>query len=269
MSWIQVIVLAVVQGVTEFLPISSSAHLILFSKWLGWPDQGLSFDMAVHAGSLMAVIAYLRHDLAELARGALSSKEKQRGGESRSIGHLAWPIALATVPVAIAGLLIQDWVASDGRSVWVLGWTSVIFALLLWTADRWGSRQVALEQIGWRQVVGMGFAQALALIPGTSRSGVTMTAGLAQGLTREAAARLSFLLAVPVGLLVAAKDALDLGLGGLGHPLQAAVGFVISAVTAFAAIGWLLRWLKRRGMIPFVIYRLILGVVLLAEAWRS
>ncbi len=261
MSWIQVIVLAVVQGVTEFLPISSSAHLILFSRWLGWPDQGLAFDMAVHAGSLVAVIAYLRHDLKRVVAGLLPWR-----GDRAGLGRLGWPLALATVPVAVVGLMVQDWVATAGRSALVLGTTSIIFGLLLWLADRLGRRSRTLEGAGWLDLLAMGAAQALALVPGTSRSGVTMTAGLATGLTRSAAARLSFLLSVPVGLLVAAKDILDVSVGVETAPAHLVVGFVVAAVAAFISIGALLRWLRFRGMTPFVVYRVILGLVLLAEA---
>lgn len=261
MSWIQVIVLAVVQGITEFLPISSSAHLILFSRWLGWPDQGLAFDMAVNAGSLVAVIAYLRHDLRRVVAGLLPGSGNRVG-----LGRLGWPLVLATVPVAVAGLLVQDWVATAGRSALVLGATSIIFGLLLWLADSLGQRNRTLESGGWLDLLAMGAAQALALVPGTSRSGVTMTAGLATGLTRSAAARLSFLLSVPVGLLVAAKDILDVSAGVEADPVRLAVGFFVAATTAFVSIGALLRWLRFRGMTPFVVYRVVLGLVLVAEA---
>lgn len=262
MSWLQIIALAVVQGITEFLPISSSAHLILLSHWLGWPDQGLAFDMAAHAGSLVAVIVYLRRDLAEVLRGF---------GRARAVPHvgppsLAWPLLVGTLPVAVTGLLIQDWVATVGRGTLVLGLTSVVFAVLLWLADRFGRRTRNLGAAGWLDVLWMGLLQALALIPGTSRSGVTMTAGLSTGLTREAAARLSFLMSVPVGLLVALKDLFDLHRGIEAEPVRLAVGFIVAALTAFLSIGALLRWLRRRGMTPFVIYRIILGMVLLAEA---
>lgn len=259
MSWIQVIILAVVQGITEFLPISSSAHLILFSKGLGWPDQGLAFDMAVHAGSLVAVIAYLRHDLRSVAAGLLPRGREGGGGLER----LAWPLLVATLPVAAAGLLLQGWVATGGRSVQVLGVTSIVFGLLLGVADRFGRRRRSLETAGWFDLLCMGIAQALAVIPGTSRSGVTMTSGLATGLTRTSAARVSFLLSVPVGLLVAAKDVVDIG-GGLHARLDhLAVGFVVAAVTAFVSIDALMRWLRRRGMAPFVVYRVLLGASLL------
>ncbi len=266
LSWIQVIVLAVVQGVTEFLPISSSAHLILFSKLFGWPDQGLSFDMAVHAGSMVAVIVYLRRDLLDIVRGGL-----RLAGATSVPGRLAWPLVIATLPVAVAGLLMQDWVATTGRSTWVLGTTSLVFALLLWGADKLGSRNRSFSEATWRDTLWMGLAQASALIPGTSRSGVTMTAGLATGLDRRAAARLSFLLSVPVGLLVAAKDLVDLRHGVDSGVMQLIVGFWVSAVTAFVAIDALLRWLRKRGMMPFVLYRILLGLFLLAEAsgWLS
>lgn len=266
MTTLQAIVLGLVQGLTEFLPISSSAHLILGSKVLGWPDQGLRFDMAANSGSLLAVVVYLRHELARLARGVGDTLR----GRTTENATAARQVLVATIPVALAGLMLQDFIAADGRSLAVLGVTSLVFGVLLGWADRLVPTAAPGGAWSWRSVAWVGLAQALALFPGTSRSGVTMTAGLFSGLSREQAARLSFVLAVPVGLLVAAKDGWDL----LREPIVAtdwtlqAIGALAAAVSAYAAVYWLLHWVKRHGFLPFAVYRIVLGAVLLVLATR-
>jgi undecaprenyl-diphosphatase len=264
MSPLQAIVLGVVQGVTEFLPISSSAHLILGSKLFGWPDQGLHFDMAVNSGSLVAMLVYLRHELADLVRGLLDALR----GRATARRRAALQVAVATLPVGALGVVAQPFVAGGGRELWVLGATSLVFGLLLGWADR---RPAVAAESGWtwRQALWVGLGQALAVIPGTSRSGVTMTAGLFAGMTREAATRLSFVLAVPVGLLVAMKDVWDLtsAPAAVEVPLASLwIGTVAAALSAYLAIHWLLRWVRRHGFAPFAIYRVALGIVLLLLA---
>lgn len=254
----QAAVLGVVQGITEFLPISSSGHLVLASRWFGWPDQGLHFDMAVHSGSIVAVLAVVWP-----AWGELDSASRRRLGAV---------LAVATLPVAIAGLLLAEWVELVARDpVWI-GATSIVFAILLGAADR--RRKPAggggLSAVGFRDAIWIGISQAFAILPGTSRSGVTMTAALATGLSREAAVRFSFLLAVPVSVLVALKLSYDLALSSSGavEPVPwgvLSVGFVAAAVSAYGAIRALLRWVERVGFLPFVVYRLVLGALLLAN----
>ncbi len=260
MSLLQAAILGLVQGITEFVPVSSSAHLILTSYVLGWEDQGLGFDMAVHAGSLLALIAYLRRDLVGILR-ALVGRASDGAGERR----LAWQLAVATVPVAIVGLALRGWVEETLRSPVVVASALIFFGLLLWLADRWGRSGASIQTLTWGAVLLIGCAQCLAIVPGTSRSGVTMTAALVVGLARADAARFSFLLAVPVLSLVAAKTALDLATGGsLGQPAAAiATGFVVSAVAAYLAVAWLLRWLRTGSMTPFTVYRVILGLGIL------
>ncbi|HID50385.1 MAG TPA: undecaprenyl-diphosphate phosphatase, partial [Chromatiales bacterium] len=198
MTLIQILVLALVQGFTEFLPISSSAHLILVPVLSDWPDQGLAFDVAVHVGTLSAVVLYFRHELWHMSRDWLAScRQRRQVGESR----LAWAVLWGTLPVAVAGLLLNDVVDTTLRSPLVVAWATIGFGLLLWLADGKGMRQRSEHQLGWKDVVIIGLAQVVALIPGTSRSGITMTAGLFLGLTREGAARFSFLLSVPTILL--------------------------------------------------------------------
>jgi len=258
----QITLLAAVQGITEFLPISSSAHLLLPAILLDWPDQGLTFDVAVHVGTLVAVLAYFRTDLIALFLAWYGSL---RGGAPSPQARLAWLLILATVPAGLAGLLLNDWVEQYARSALVIGATSLLFALLLWLADRPPSRERHLVSIGWRDALFIGMAQVLALIPGTSRSGITMTAGLLCGLGRREASRFSFLLAIPIILASGGLRGVELlttGEAGGQWPLLLYAAS-LSAVVAYACIHFFLRLIERVGFLPFVIYRVVLGVILL------
>ena len=261
---LQAILVALVQGLTEFLPISSSAHLILLPRMLEWPDQGLAFDVATHAGSLVAVLAYFRREIASLLRAVpdLRRATERRPGRP---AHLLLCLVAGTVPVAVAGLLVQDWVAEQGRDPRVIAAASIAFGLLLGWADWKGRRVRELADLTLGAALVVGLFQAVALVPGTSRAGITITAALLLAYSRPAAARLSFLLAIPVGLLVSGKDALDLVSGAAGSVdwIAIAVGFAVAAVSAYAVIVWLLAWLERRSLQVFVAYRVGLGVVLL------
>ena len=262
MDWFQALVLALIQGLTEFLPISSSAHLILPSQVLGWPDQGLAFDVAVHLGTLMAVMAYYRRDLFAMVGGAGKAVTQRTMNDDLKLGLL---VVLAIIPAVVFGFLGDDWIERELRSALVIAVTTLVFGALLWAADAFGKRQFSLVRLGVIGAIFIGLAQALALIPGTSRSGITITAALALGYQREDAARFSFLLSIPVILgagLLKTKDlveqqvAVDWGLMALGA--------VVSAITAYLTIVFFIRLLERIGMLPFVVYRLILGVALLA-----
>ena len=260
MSWLQAVVLGIVQGVTEFLPISSSAHLILASQLLGWPDGGLVFDMAANTGSLVAVIVCFSGDWRRLLAGAVGWPGYEPQAR-RQLGMLA----LATVPVAFAGLLLQDLVAAGARQIGLIAATSILFGLLLGWADRRRQGGYDLASFGWAAAFFVGLAQAVALLPGTSRAGVTITAGLLVGLSRPAAVRFSFLLAVPVGLLVGSKSALDLANSGGQWGAEIVIGFLVSGLSAYLAIRWLLRWVQSRNLAGFVVYRVILGLALLTH----
>ena len=261
MDWIQVVVLAVLQGLTEFLPISSSAHLILLPLVVHWPDQGLAFDVAVHVGTLLAVLVYFRADLDRILRDWLQSLAvRRRVGDS----NMVWYLLAATVPVGLCGLVLSVAGGDSLRSGTVIAGATILFALLLWWSDRYGRRARAVEAIGWRDVAIIGAAQALALIPGTSRSGITITAGLALGLTREAAARFSFLLSIPVIALAGGLETVQ----AMSSEAPVAwgamiVGAIIAFACAYATIHVFLRLVERIGLVPFVVYRLALGVVLL------
>ena len=263
MTVLQAVVLAVVQGLTEFLPVSSSAHLILVPRFLGWPDQGQVFDLATHVGSLLAVLVYFRAELRRLfaATPRLFSREALRMGTEPA---LLLNLAIGTIPAAVAGLLFGDFVAHGARDPFLIACTTLVFGILLGAADWIGRGQRDEHQVSWPQALLIGAFQAIALLPGTSRSGATITASRLTGLTRPGAARFSFLLSVPVGLLVTAKEALDLFHGegaGIGT-LPLALGFVVSAITSFAVIAWLLRFLQRRSLLVFVVYRVLLAILL-------
>jgi undecaprenyl-diphosphatase len=268
MDSLQIVVLAVVQGITEFLPISSSGHLILIPFFTDWPDQGLEFDLAVHIGTLTAIVAYFRSTLAVMARDwVLSVARRREVGESR----LAWAVLFGTIPAGVVGLLFRHDIETTLRSPWVVACTTVFYALLLFVADRWFRGTRDTRSIGWIDVVVIGCAQALSLVPGTSRSGITMTAGLFRNLSREAAARFAFLLAVPV--MAAAGLAEFFGYAGesASGPVDTraiVLGLLLSAVTGFACIHYFMKWLTRFGMLPYVIYRLALGAVLFIALLR-
>lgn len=260
-EWWQALILAVVQGLTEFLPISSSAHLILPTLLLGWPDQGLAFDVAVHVGTLLAVLGYFRRDLAQLVSAGWTGIKTRR--MNAALGEIAC-LALASVPALLAGLFLGDGAAAL-RTLPVLATTSIVFAVLLACADRRRAAPRAAARVSWRVALFIGVAQAFALIPGTSRSGVTITAALLAGLPRAAAARFSFLLSIPIiagaavlktGEWLAAGDAVSAAL--------LALAIAVAALTAYACIAVFLAWVERVGMLPFVVYRLLLGTLLFA-----
>ena len=198
MELTHIIWLALVQGLTEFLPVSSSAHLILVPQLLGWPDQGLDFDVAVHLGTLIAVVAYFRHDIVKLFLAWFASITKRTMTPE---ARLAWGVILGTIPAGLVGLLFKDYIEVYLRSPMVIAATTIIFGLLLWLADRRARLERSELSLNWQDFLVIGGAQAIALIPGTSRSGITLTAGLLLGLTREAAARYSFLVSIPISVL--------------------------------------------------------------------
>ncbi|WP_318510861.1 undecaprenyl-diphosphate phosphatase [Photobacterium leiognathi] len=258
MSHFEAFMLALIQGLTEFLPVSSSAHLILPSEILGWPDQGLAFDVAVHVGTLMAVILYFRKEVVALLSAWLNSIFKREHSDE---SKLAWMIVIATIPACIFGLVMKDFIEMYLRSAWVIACTTIIFGLLLWWVDKRAKLTDDEYKANWKSALFIGLAQAAAIIPGTSRSGATMTAALYLGFTREAAARFSFLMSIPIILLaggylglklVTGTDPIDFG--------NLSIGIAVSFISAYACIHVFLKLVTRLGMTPFVIYRLILGI---------
>lgn len=260
MTLLQIVVLAIVQGLTEFLPVSSSGHLILVPYLFAWADQGLAFDVAVHFGSLAAVCIYFRHDIVSLLSGGMQILGgKVESPESR----LALAIAIGTVPAALAGLLLASWIEANLRDPGVIVFTLSGFGILMAVADRIGRRERTMSGIGLRDAVIIGLAQALALVPGTSRSGVTITAARFLGFERQDAARFSFLLSAPVIFLAAVYKLIGLILGDAPVAWgQLSLGAIVACVVAYLSIEFFMRFVTRIGLAPFAIYRLILAIVI-------
>lgn len=261
MDLLQIAVLALLQGLTEFLPVSSSAHLILVPVLTAWDDQGMAFDIAVHVGTLAAVVFYFRRELAAMAHDWGSSLLRR---QSTPQSRLAWAVIVGTVPVGLAGLAGKSVIETQLRSPLVIAATTLMFGLLLGYAWKRGLRRRDEYAITWPDVLVIGCAQALALVPGTSRSGITITAGLLRGLSGQAAARFSFLLSIPVIVLAGALQAVELFETAGPVDWRALIaGTLISGVSAYLCIHYFLRLLESVGMMPFVIYRLLLGALLL------
>ena len=261
MDNLQIIILALVQGLTEFLPISSSAHLVLLPQILQWPGHGLVFDVAVHIGSLVAVLYYFRVEVRSMLKSWLCSLA---GGEADQDSLLAWWVIIGTIPAVVVGFLLQGPIEEKLRSPWIVALASIGFGLVLWMADASSRRTRTEFELDLKDVLIIGCSQVLSLIPGTSRSGITITLGLMLGLTRQAAARFSFLLAMPVifasGVLQTARMLTEV------HPigwLDLLLGTLISALSAALCIHLFLRLIDRVGMLPFVIYRVLLGMAIL------
>jgi undecaprenyl-diphosphatase len=254
---LQIIILALVQGLTEFLPVSSSAHLILVPLITHWDDQGLAFDVAVHVGTLTAVVLYFRKEISSMFFAWFASLQGDHSEDSK----LAWAVVVGTIPVGLVGLLFKDVISENLRTPLVIATTTIIFGLLLWYADQSAKRQRDEYAMSWKDIIIIGCAQAVALIPGTSRSGITITAGLLLGLTAQASARFSFLLSIPVIILAGGFEVLDyLEVASMSDMNDLIIGALISAVSAYFCIHFFLKLLERVGMTPFVIYRLLLGV---------
>lgn len=262
MDIVQLIVLSLVQGITEFLPVSSSAHLILVPKLTGWQDQGLLFDVAVHVGTLLAVLLYYRKDVTNMATAFLGQGFKKGMNDD---ARLAWAVILGTIPLGLVGLLGKDFIEQNLREPLVIAASTVIFGVLLGLAAWMNKAERKLGSMNWLDVLVVGVAQALALIPGTSRSGITITAALLRRFEPKEAARFSFLLSIPAILMPFSLYMLEL----VQTPdlewdfLALALAIILSFISALGCIHIFLKLLEKIGMLPFVVYRLILGAVLL------
>ena len=277
----QAIVLAIVQGLTEFLPISSTAHLWLFPWLLGWKDPGLTFDVALHAGTLLAVLVYFWRYWVEMAR--LAAGRGERGAAAPNPGatghsasadlrenpRLLWYLVIATIPGALAGWRFEHAAEEQLRSPIIIGAALIVIGLFMWAGDWLGRRERDLGHVGLLDSFLVGVAQALAVIPGVSRSGVTMTAGLFRRMKRETAARFSFLLSTPLIAGAALKKGLEIRHAGLPHDMRLPFlcGALVSALVGYLVIAVLIRYLERRTFKVFVVYRLVLGVILLVLGW--
>jgi len=268
MSLLEAIVLGIVQGLTEFLPISSTGHLRIVPAFLGWEDPGAAFTAVTQMGTMAAVLAYFRHDLWRIGRAWLASvpdRPKRRELDAR----IGWYIVLGTVPIGVFGVLFKDQIETSARDLYVIGVALIVLGLVLAAAERVGTRDRALEQVRTKDGFWIGLAQALALVPGVSRSGATITAGLFLGLDRSAAARFSFLLSVPavvlsglfeLSFIIEGEEGEHVGAGAL------AVATVLAFVVGYASIAFLLRFLANHTTFVFVAYRVALGAVVLALA---
>jgi undecaprenyl-diphosphatase len=261
-TYTQGVVLGVVQGLTEFLPVSSSGHLILVPHLFGWPDQGLAFDAVMHLGTLAALLAYFRFELVGLLTGAVSRR-------------LAVLLVVATVPAGVAGLLCEAVVEARLRSPLVIAASTAVWAVVMWLADRRarppaGEPGDPVERVGWGQGVAVGVAQALALVPGTSRSGITVTTGLLAGLDRATAARFAFLLGIPITAAAGGVKALRLLRDGIpaGETGVLLVALIAAFLSGWFAVWSLVSYLRRRSLTPFVIYRLALAAIIVAVVMR-
>jgi undecaprenyl-diphosphatase len=263
MDFIQIIVLSLVQGLSEFLPISSSAHLILVPKLTDWPDQGLAFDVVVHLGTLSAIVFYYRVIIRILIQDFFYSVIKtQMVGQSK----LAWGVLLGTIPVGLAGLLFKDFIELNLRSTEVIAYSTLVFGLLLgfssWVNARNNNPR---SELSWQDIGFIGIMQALALVPGTSRSGITITAGLLIGLSRNMSTQFAFLLSIPVITLSALLMLLELSQQSqMVDWSMLAIGFLVAGLSAYFTVVFFIKLLDAIGLMPFVIYRIILGVLLLA-----
>jgi len=270
-TFVQAIVMGVVQGLTEFLPISSSGHLIIVPYVLGWTDPfitSLAFSVMLHIGTLAALLVYFRADWVRLVPAGFAAIRDRsfRGDPDR---RLAWLLVAATIPAAIAGFLLSDVIESWFREVGPVAFTLVGGAVILWLADRWGGRTKGVNDVTFPIAGGIGAAQALALIPGISRSGISISAARFAGLDREAAARFSFLMATPITAGAALFEVRRLASGETGLDISVGplvVGMLAAFVSGMIAIGFLLRYLRTRSLTIFVVYRLIVAAVIVV-AW--
>jgi undecaprenyl-diphosphatase len=262
-DFLQAVVLGIIQGLTEFLPISSSAHLRIYPEIFGWGDPGAAFTAVIQIGTELAVLLYFRKDIWRIATMWLKSlfRPEYRGHIDARMG---WFIIIGSLPIVVLGIILKDVIEEDFRSLWIIGTTLIVLGVILGIADRVGGTRKTLRQISLRDAILMGLAQALALIPGVSRSGATLSMGRFLGYDREAATRYAFLLAIPAVIGAGVFELKDVPNGdnlyGWGPTI---VATVVSFVVGYAAIAWLLRYVTTRSYTPFVVYRVALGTVTL------
>ncbi|MBB5789225.1 undecaprenyl-diphosphate phosphatase [Jiangella mangrovi] len=271
MEWFQAAVLGVLQGLTEFLPISSSAHLRIYPELFGWEDPGAAFTAVTQIGTESAVILYFARDIGRIVTAWFRSLANGRGGESRGRrrratydpqdARMGWFVIIGTIPIGLLGYVLQDVIRDDFRSLWIIATTLVVLGVILGIADRVGRKERTVADLNYRDAVAIGFAQAMALIPGVSRSGASISMGLFLGLDRAAAARFAFLLAIPAVLgsgIFEWPGAMEEGsVLGVGPTILATV---IAFLVGLGVIAWLMAWLEKRSFAPFIIYRIALGL---------
>lgn len=262
LSWLQAIVLGISQGLTEFLPISSTAHTLVVSRLLGWPDPGAAFTAVTQVGTELAVVIYFRNDIARILKAWFASLTKvdQRSNPDAKLG---WYVIIGTIPIGVAGLTFKSSIETTARNLWLVAASLIFMGVLLGLADRYAKHTKSETDINTKNAILFGLGQALALIPGVSRSGATITAGLAMGYKRDVAARYSFLLAIPAVFASAALTAGDIASDDFVNWPATIVATIVAFVVGFVVIAGLMKYLQTRTFLPFVIYRVALGSVLL------
>jgi undecaprenyl-diphosphatase len=264
----QVIVLAIVQALTEFLPVSSTAHLVLVPWLFGWTDPGLTFDVALHAGTLVSILLYFFRDWIQIIGQGLGLNIGS-DPQLKQNRNLLWLLAAASIPIGIFGFLFDKQADTTWRNPYVIGTMMIAIGLLIWIAERRRVGDKSMDKISWGDGLAIGTAQALSVVPGTSRSGITITAGLFRGLNRETAARFSFLLSTPAIAAAVAKKLWDIHKeGGISADMRVpfALGAVVSGILGAVVIAFFLRYLRRSSLMPFVYYRIIFGIIVIALA---
>jgi undecaprenyl-diphosphatase len=264
----QVLIYAIIQGITEFLPVSSSAHLEILPRVMGWVDPGLEFDIALHVGTLIAVLGYFSKDWIQIIGQGLglsigTDEELKRNR------MLLWLLAVGSIPIGIAGVIFKEKAEGEWRNLLLIGIMLVVIGLVMWFAEHVGQHNREISGIAWLDAIIIGIAQALAVVPGTSRSGITIAAGLFRNLDRQACARFSFLLSTPAIIGAALLPLLKLRkAGGLPPDMRIPfiVGAAVSGIVGAFVIGWFLRYLKGRSLYPFIYYRIVFGIIVIALA---
>jgi undecaprenyl-diphosphatase len=262
LSWLQAIVLGISQGLTEFLPISSTAHTLVVSKLLGWPDPGAAFTAVTQIGTELAVVLYFRRDIVRIIKAWSASlvKVEMRSNPDAKMG---WYVVIGTIPIGIAGLAFKSSIETTARNLWLVAGALIFMGVLLGLADRYASHTKSESDLNPKNAVLFGLGQALALIPGVSRSGATITAGLAMGFKRDVVARYSFLLAIPAVFASAALTAGDISTDSFVNWPATIVATIVAFVVGYFVIASLMKYLQTRTFLPFVIYRISLGTLLL------
>ena len=262
LSWLQAIVLGISQGLTEFLPISSTAHTLVVSRLLGWPDPGAAFTAVTQVGTELAVVIYFRNDIARILKAWFASltRADQRTNPDAKMG---WYVIIGTIPIGVAGLAFQSSIETTARNLWLVAASLIVMGVLLGLADRFAKHTKTEADLNTKNAILFGLGQALALIPGVSRSGATITAGLAMGYKRDVAARYSFLLAIPAVFASAALTAGDIATDDFVNWPATIVATIVSFVVGFFVIAGLMKYLQTRTFLPFVVYRIVLGSVLI------
>jgi undecaprenyl-diphosphatase len=262
MSAFEAIVLGLVQGLTEFLPISSSGHIRIVSAFFGWEDPGAAFTAVIQLGTMAAVLIYFRRDLWNIARSWLSELRLPYARRSTE-ANMGWFIILGTIPIIVFGVAFNNQIEEGARSLTLIGTALIVVSLVMLWADRTAKRDRPIETLDARDGIFIGFAQALALIPGISRSGATISAGLLRGFDRAAAARYSFLLSVPAVVLSGVYELRHIGESGGASVGATAIATLLAFVSGYAAIAWLLKYLTTHTLTVFVVYRIVLGAIVL------